>query len=81
MIHKGRYYTNLKNPPHMRPPIALRYAMWAIAASVTDKYVEYEDILYQRARKYIEQAEMTVRQLLACRKRHSDEFRAMGRPL
>jgi hypothetical protein len=32
--------------------------MWAIAASVSDKYIQYEDVLYERARKYAEQAEM-----------------------
>jgi len=59
MLHKGRYYTSLNYPPHMRPPIALRYAIWAIAASISSAYVQYEYILYERARKYIEQAEMT----------------------
>jgi hypothetical protein len=44
----------------MQPPICLRYAIWATAASVTEKYLQYEDVLYERARKYIELAEMKV---------------------
>jgi hypothetical protein len=34
--------------------------MWAMAASLSDKYKSYEDILYERARKYIDAAEMKV---------------------
>ena len=60
MIHKFRYYASLDRAPHMRPPICLRYAMWTMAASFSDKYRAYEDILYERARKYIEAAEMKV---------------------
>lgn len=44
----------------MRPPICLRYAIWATAAALTDKYENYEDIFYKRARKYVEAAEMKV---------------------
>jgi hypothetical protein len=35
--------------------------MWTTAASLSDAYVSYEDILYRRSRKYIEAAEMKVR--------------------
>ena len=42
----------------MRPPICFRYAMWTVAASLSEKYTCYEDILYERARKYAEAAEM-----------------------
>ena len=34
--------------------------MWAMAASISDKYLPYEDILYERARTYIHEAEMKV---------------------
>ncbi len=44
----------------MRPPICLRYAMWTMAASFSDKYSCIEDVLYERARKYLEAAEMKV---------------------
>lgn len=40
--------------PTMRPPIALRYAMWTLAASITDKYTDLKDQFYQRSRKYVE---------------------------
>jgi hypothetical protein len=60
MIHKYRYFAALDRPAHMMPPICLRYAMWAAAASVSDKYEAYEDVFYERARRYIEAAEMKV---------------------
>ncbi|KAK4917702.1 hypothetical protein LTR28_013238 [Elasticomyces elasticus] len=44
--------------PHMRPPVCLRYAMWCLAAAVTDKYDSLQDHFYQRARKYLHQDEM-----------------------
>jgi phytoene/squalene synthetase len=59
-IHKYRYLASLNLPAHMQPPICLRYAMWAAAASVSEKYMQYEDVLYERARKYVEAAEMKV---------------------
>jgi hypothetical protein len=34
--------------------------MWAIAASLSEKYSAFEDILYERARRYIQDAEMKV---------------------
>jgi hypothetical protein len=60
MIHKLRYYTSLDRAPHMRPPIALRYAMWTIGASLSDKYSSFEPIFYERARRYLQDAEMKV---------------------
>lgn len=44
-----------------RPPICLRYIIWCHSASVTDKYMEYQDIFYRRARKYAESDEMIGR--------------------
>ncbi|KAE9367686.1 hypothetical protein N431DRAFT_444787 [Stipitochalara longipes BDJ] len=58
MIHKLRYYASLDRAPHMRPPICLRYAMWTVAASLSDKYSSFEDIFYERARRYLQDAEM-----------------------
>ena len=58
MIHRPRYYAALDLAPHMRPPVCLRYAMWASAAAVTDKYQDLQQHFYQRARKYIHQDEM-----------------------
>lgn len=34
--------------------MALRYAMWTSAASVTDKYMDLKEHFYRRARKYME---------------------------
>lgn len=44
--------------PHMRPPVCLRYIMWTLAASVTDKYDALQGHFYQRARKYAQTDEM-----------------------
>ncbi|KAK2626795.1 hypothetical protein QTJ16_003970 [Diplocarpon rosae] len=40
--------------PSQRPPVALRYAMWTLAASVVDKFVDLKNHFYHRARKYME---------------------------
>lgn len=58
MIHRPRYYAAMNLAPHMRPPVCLRYAMWANAASVSDKYEALQEHFYLRARKYIQQDEM-----------------------
>lgn len=58
MIHRPRYLAAMHLAPHARPPICLRYAMWANAAAVTDKYDGLHGHFYQRARKYIQQDEM-----------------------
>ena len=59
MIHKYRFLAFMHLSSNTRPPIALRYAMWALAASITDKYEDFHEHLYTRARKYTEHAEMT----------------------
>jgi len=61
MIHKQRYLASLNLPPHMQPPISLRYMIWAMAATLVDEYAQYDDVFYRRARKYLEQAEMKVK--------------------
>ena len=58
MIHRYRYQASMSLPPKSRPPICLRYIMWAHAASITDRYMHHADIFYRRARKYIELDEM-----------------------
>jgi hypothetical protein len=60
IMHKYRFYASLDRAPHMRPPVSLRYAMWTVAASITDKYQAFEDILYERTRRYLQQDEMKV---------------------
>ncbi|CAG8950541.1 hypothetical protein HYFRA_00002748 [Hymenoscyphus fraxineus] len=54
MIHKYRYLAAMNLAPNQRPPVALRYIMWAAAASVVEKYFDLKDHFYQRARKYVE---------------------------
>lgn len=58
MMHRPRYLAAMNLAPHMRPPVALRYAMWTLACSVTPKYFALQDHFYQRARKYAERDEM-----------------------
>lgn len=60
MIHKSLYFASLDRAPHARPPVCLRYAMWAIAATLSDKYGHLDDLLYKRARFYANTAEMKV---------------------
>jgi hypothetical protein len=59
MIHQYRFLAALNLSPNTRPPIALRYAMWTLAASVTSRYQNLHEHFYVRARKYAELAEMT----------------------
>jgi len=44
----------LSRAPSQRPPVALRYALWTVASSITDRYLDLKDHFYQRARKYLE---------------------------
>lgn len=44
--------------PPMRPPICLRYIMWAHAAATTDKYAHIHTHFYTRSRKYAELDQM-----------------------
>lgn len=43
---------------HMRPPVALRYAIWCLAANISEKYQSHKEIFYRRARRYAESDEM-----------------------
>ncbi|KAK4449414.1 transcriptional activator protein acu-15 [Podospora aff. communis PSN243] len=54
MIHKFRYLAAMNLAPNQRPPVCLRYAMWTLACSVTEKFLDLKDLFYQRARKYVE---------------------------
>ncbi|KAH9219389.1 fungal-specific transcription factor domain-containing protein [Leptodontidium sp. 2 PMI_412] len=58
MMNKYRYYASMERGPEARPPVCLRYAMWATAASFSQSYRSVEDLLYKRARQYIEATEM-----------------------
>ncbi|KAK7422201.1 hypothetical protein QQX98_001724 [Neonectria punicea] len=54
MIHKYRYLAAMNLAPNQRPPVCLRYAMWTLACTITDKYANLKDLFYRRARKYVE---------------------------
>ena len=69
MVHKYRYLAAMNLAPHMRPPVCLRYIMWSLAASVTEKYFHYMEIFYHRARRYAEIDEM---------KGHGESFITVG---
>ncbi|OJD38624.1 c6 transcription factor [Diplodia corticola] len=58
MIHRPRFMAAMNLAPHMRPPICLRYIMWTLAASTSDKYSSLQEHFYHRARKYIQMDEM-----------------------
>ncbi|CAD6444977.1 262de15b-b350-4c43-8cdc-7ee8756edd8a [Sclerotinia trifoliorum] len=58
MMHKGRFYALLNMPANHKPPIALRYAMMMVGASLSDNYQNYAEIFYERARRYAEIAEV-----------------------
>jgi hypothetical protein len=58
MIHRPRFLASMDLAPHMRAPIALRYAMWTQVCSITPRYSQLTTHFYQRARKYAEADEM-----------------------
>ncbi|KAL8736190.1 MAG: hypothetical protein Q9166_000345 [cf. Caloplaca sp. 2 TL-2023] len=58
MLHPYRYRASMGLAPHMRPPVSLRYAMWCLAAKLSDKYHSHQEVFYRRARKYAELDEM-----------------------
>lgn len=58
MVHRGRFLASLSLGPAARPPIALRYAMWTLAAGMSDQYSNMQEHFYRRSRKYIQQEEM-----------------------
>lgn len=51
---KNKHTDTVLRAPNQRPPVALRYAMWTLACSITEKYLDLKDLFYQRARKYVE---------------------------
>ncbi|KAF5018524.1 hypothetical protein F66182_9482, partial [Fusarium sp. NRRL 66182] len=51
IIHPGNYMKAFYGPLIRRPPMCLRYAIWALAAVGNPKYDEYHDVFYRRARQ------------------------------
>ncbi|RYP79748.1 hypothetical protein DL770_006537 [Monosporascus sp. CRB-9-2] len=58
VIHPPRYLQAFYSAPHMRPPMALQYGIWALASNGHPKYRSYHEVFYRRARKYIDEDEM-----------------------
>lgn len=58
VIHPARYLQAYYSAPHMRPPMSLQYAMWALASIGHDRYGQLHDVFYARARQYAEADEL-----------------------
>ncbi|KAK1980854.1 hypothetical protein LZ30DRAFT_658598 [Colletotrichum cereale] len=58
IIHPGRYLQSFYSAPHRRPPMCLQYAVWSMASNGHEKYSQYHDIFYKRARQYADADEM-----------------------
>jgi len=58
MIHRPRFMASLNMPTNQRPPVCLRYIMWAHACAMLPQYKTSAEQFYQKARKYIEQDQM-----------------------
>lgn len=54
VIHKYRFLAAMSLSSSARPSIALRYAMWMLAAGITELYRHLAPLFYLRARKYAE---------------------------
>ncbi|KAI1768723.1 fungal-specific transcription factor domain-containing protein [Hypoxylon sp. FL1150] len=58
VIHSSRYLHAFYSAPHMKPPMCLRYAIWALASHGHPKYNPYHDVFYRRARQYADSDEL-----------------------
>ncbi|KAI1353101.1 hypothetical protein F5Y01DRAFT_323583 [Xylaria sp. FL0043] len=58
IIHPSRYLHAFYSPAHMKPPMCLQYAMWALTSNGDPKYHAYHDVFYKRARQYADIDEM-----------------------
>ncbi|PSR78720.1 hypothetical protein BD289DRAFT_508902 [Coniella lustricola] len=58
IVHPGRYLTAFYSAPHLRPPMALQYAIWTMAANAHPKYAAYHSAFHSRARHYLQEDEM-----------------------
>ncbi|ERS99756.1 hypothetical protein HMPREF1624_03120 [Sporothrix schenckii ATCC 58251] len=69
IVHKARYLKAFHSAPHLRPPMGLQYAIWAMSSQVYRKYSGFHDAFYRRARQYLENDEM---------KGHGEHFITIG---
>lgn len=60
IIHPARYMQAFYSAPHLRPPMALQYAVWTMASLGHDKYATYHDVFHRRCRHYLEEDELRV---------------------
>ncbi|KAK5663894.1 hypothetical protein OQA88_102 [Cercophora sp. LCS_1] len=58
IIHKARYLRSFYAAPHMRPPMCLQYAIWALGSHGDETYGRYHEVFYARARQYLEADEL-----------------------
>ncbi|KAJ8120149.1 hypothetical protein ONZ43_g3070 [Nemania bipapillata] len=58
IVHPSRYLQAFYSAPHMKPPMCLQYAIWALACNGDSKYHAYHDVFYRRARQYADIDEM-----------------------
>lgn len=58
IIHPGRYMQAYHSGGHLRPPMALIYAVWTMATNGHDKYSSYHDAFHRRTRHYLEEDEL-----------------------
>lgn len=58
IIHPMTFWQSFYGGPLRKPPPALQYAMWALAAQYHQKYSEYAEVFYARARQYLDADEM-----------------------
>lgn len=58
MIHRPRFMASLNMPMSQRPPVCLRYILWAHACTILPQYKSSAEQFYQKARRYMEQDEM-----------------------
>ncbi|CAK7220361.1 hypothetical protein SBRCBS47491_004163 [Sporothrix bragantina] len=69
IVHQARYLKAFHSAPHLRPPMGLQYAIWAMSSQVYRKYSGFHDAFYRRARQYLENDEM---------KGHGEHFITIG---
>lgn len=60
VVHPGRYLQAFYAGPLRKPPMCLQYAIWAMAAYFNEKYGQYSEVFYMRARQYADADEMKV---------------------
>ncbi|KAJ9653433.1 hypothetical protein H2198_007381 [Neophaeococcomyces mojaviensis] len=58
MIHRPRFMASLNMSYNQRPPVCLRYIMWAHACAMIPQYKSSAEQFYQKSRKYLDQDEM-----------------------